>query len=237
VQDLRGLLHLRARPTEEPVRGLRGLLHLRAQQAQEQLQDMQRRSTIKPEFDLLDRARILSQRRRHRRDFMIQRRSTENTIMHRNTATEQDRSDIGVRATTLSSQTTGQRPGSVHLVEKLCSVFLLDIKNHSWRASGQEGPRGIGSGCEAHSARTRHITNCIKQGYKTSGKAPAGKAPEHARVHGSVPQLPLSTFNSCLVSRNPCPTSISTSSSSSFSPLSREYKGVDEGEMEGLTAG
>ena len=112
-----------------------------------------------------------------------------------------------MRATTLSSQTTGQRPGSVHLVEKLCSVFLLDIKNHSWRASGQEGPRGIGSGCEAHSARTRHITNCIKQGYKTSGKAPAGKAPEHARVHGSVPQLPLSTFNSCLVSRNPCPTS------------------------------
>jgi len=74
------------------------------------------------------------------------------------------------RATTLSSQTTGQRAGSVHLVEKLCSFFLLDIQNQSWRASGQEGQRGIGSGCEAHSARTRHNTTCIKQGYKTSAR-------------------------------------------------------------------
>jgi len=48
----------------------------------------------------------------------------------------------GERATTLSSQTTGQRAGSVHLVEKLCAFFLLDIQKHSWRASGQEGPRG-----------------------------------------------------------------------------------------------
>jgi hypothetical protein len=48
----------------------------------------------------------------------------------------------GERATTLSSQTTGQRAGSVHIVEKLCSFFLLDIQNHSWRANGQEGPRG-----------------------------------------------------------------------------------------------
>ena len=74
----------------------------------------------------------------------------------------------GERATTLSSQTTGQRAGSVHLVEKLCSFFLLDIHNHSWRASGQEGPRGIGSGCGAHSERTRQNTTGIKQGYKTS---------------------------------------------------------------------
>jgi hypothetical protein len=79
-------------------------------------------------------------------------------------------SSLGERATTLSSQTTGQRAGSVHLLEKLCSFFLLDIQNHSWRASGQEGPRGIGSGCEAHSARTRHNTTCIKQGYKTSAR-------------------------------------------------------------------
>ena len=63
------------------------------------------------------------------------------------------------------SQTTGQRAGSAHIVEKLCSFFLLDIQKHSWRASGQEGPRGIGSGCEAHSARTQHTTTCIKQGY------------------------------------------------------------------------
>ncbi len=40
------------------------------------------------------------------------------------------------RVTTLSSQTVGQRAGSVHLVEKLCSFsFLLDIQRHSWRAS------------------------------------------------------------------------------------------------------
>ena len=76
----------------------------------------------------------------------------------------------GERATTLSSQTTGHRAGSVHLVEKLCTFSLLDIQKHSWRASGQEGPRGIDSGCEAHSARTRHNTTCIKQGYKTSAK-------------------------------------------------------------------
>jgi hypothetical protein len=62
------------------------------------------------------------------------------------------------RATTLSSQTTGQRAGSVHLVEKRCSFFLLHIQKHSWRARGQEGPRGIGSGCEAPSVRTRHNT-------------------------------------------------------------------------------
>ena len=91
------------------------------------------------------------------------------------------------RATTLSSQTTGQRAGSVHLVEKLCSFFLLDIQNHSWRASGQEGPRGIGSGCEAHSARTRHNTTCIKQGYKTSAKpnSPWSPSQEGARGQGS----------------------------------------------------
>jgi hypothetical protein len=76
----------------------------------------------------------------------------------------------GEWATTLSLQITGQRAGSVRLVEKLCPFYLLDIHNHSWRASGQEGPRGIGSGCEAHSARTRHNTNCIKQGHKTSAR-------------------------------------------------------------------
>jgi hypothetical protein len=47
------------------------------------------------------------------------------------------------------------------------------------------------------------------------------QAHEHARVHGSVPQLPLSTFNSCLVSIYPCLMSILTSSSSSSFPLSR----------------
>ena len=50
------------------------------------------------------------------------------------------------------------------------SFFLLDIQNYSWRASGQKGPRGIGSGCEAHSARTRHNTTCVKPGYKTSAR-------------------------------------------------------------------
>jgi hypothetical protein len=70
----------------------------------------------------------------------------------------------GERAKTLSWQITGQRADSVHLVEKLCPFYLLDIQRHSWRASGQEGPRGIGSGCEVHSARTRHNTNCIKRG-------------------------------------------------------------------------
>ena len=44
------------------------------------------------------------------------------------------------------------------------------------------------------------------------------QAHEHARVLGSVP---LSTFNSCVVPINPCPMSMFTSSSSSFSPLSR----------------
>ena len=34
----------------------------------------------------------------------------------------------GERATTLSLQTTGQRTGSVHPMEKLCSHFLLDPK-------------------------------------------------------------------------------------------------------------
>ena len=75
----------------------------------------------------------------------------------------------------------------MHLVEKLCSFFLLDIQNHSWRASGQEGPRGIGSGCEAHSARTRHNTTCIKQGYKTSARpnSPWSPSQEGARGQGS----------------------------------------------------
>ena len=98
----------------------------------------------------------------------------------------------GERATTLSSQTTGQRAGSVHLVEKLCSFFLLDIQKHSWRASGQEGPRGIGSGCEAHSARTRHNTTCIKQGYKTSAKpnSPWSPSQEGARGQGLTLTMP-----------------------------------------------
>ena len=52
--------------------------------------------------------------------------------------------------------------------EETLLLFPPRHSKHSWRASGQEGPRGIGSGCEAHSARTRHNTTCIKQGYKTS---------------------------------------------------------------------
>ena len=36
------------------------------------------------------------------------------------------------------------------------------------RARGQEGPRGIGSGCEIHVRG--HDTNCIKQRYKTSAR-------------------------------------------------------------------
>ena len=93
----------------------------------------------------------------------------------------------GERATTLSSQTTGHRAGSVHLVEKLCTFSLLDIQKHSWRACGHEGPRGIGSGCEAHSARTQHNTTCIKQGYKTSAKpnSPWSPSQEGARGQGS----------------------------------------------------
>jgi hypothetical protein len=43
-------------------------------------------------------------------------------------------------------------------------LSLLDIQKHSWRVSGQEGPRGISCGCEVHSARTRHNTTCFKQG-------------------------------------------------------------------------
>ena len=66
----------------------------------------------------------------------------------------------GERATTLSSQTTGQRAGSVHLVEKLCSFFLLDIQKLSWRASGHEGPRGIGV-CARHIVREHDTTQPV----------------------------------------------------------------------------
>ena len=40
---------------------------------------------------------------------------------------------------------------------------LFYIHRHSWQASVQERPRGIGSGCGIRSVRTRHNTNCIKQ--------------------------------------------------------------------------
>ena len=39
-----------------------------------------------------------------------------------------------------------ERAKSVHLVEKLCSFFLLDIQKHSWRANGQ-GTAGDGGVC------------------------------------------------------------------------------------------
>jgi hypothetical protein len=107
---------------------------------------------------------------------------------------------VACRATTLSSQTTGQRAGSVHLVEKLCSFFFLDIQKHSWRASGQEGPRGIGSGCEAPSARTsavrspaRHIVRehdttqpvLNKDITRAQGVCPWSLSQEGARGQGS----------------------------------------------------
>jgi hypothetical protein len=46
------------------------------------------------------------------------------------------------RATTLSSQTTGQRAGSVHLVEQLCRFFLLDIQKHSMASKRARGTAG-----------------------------------------------------------------------------------------------
>jgi hypothetical protein len=68
----------------------------------------------------------------------------------------------GRGVTTLSSQTIGQRAGSVRLVEKLCSIYLLNPKSISWRARGQR---------DGGSARTRHnSTNCIKQRCKTSAR-------------------------------------------------------------------
>jgi hypothetical protein len=57
-------------------------------------------------------------------------------------------------------------------------LFTTSIFKDITRACGQEGPRGIGSGCEIHSdmhlppysARERHNTNCIKKKYKTSAR-------------------------------------------------------------------
>ena len=74
-------------------------------------------------------------------------------------------------ATTRSLQVPGQRTGSVHPTEKLCSHFLLNPKNIAERARGQEGWWGVG-GWVRTSCRDTHInTNCIK--HTTSGKASA----------------------------------------------------------------
>jgi len=64
-------------------------------------------------------------------------------------------------ATTRSLQVPGQRADSVHLVEKLCSFYHLDHHRHTRERAGNEGPRGIGSGCEIRSARGDDLTQTV----------------------------------------------------------------------------
>jgi hypothetical protein len=72
------------------------------------------------------------------------------------------------RATTLSSQTTRQRAGSVHLVEKLpfsSSTFkTIHVEQAGKRDHG-------GSPVGARHIVREHNTTCIKQGYKTRARS------------------------------------------------------------------
>ncbi len=67
----------------------------------------------------------------------------------------------GKRAKTLSLQETGQRADSVHPVERSHSFYHLDIHIHPRERAGMGKPRGIGSGCEIHSAREDDTTQTV----------------------------------------------------------------------------
>ena len=71
--------------------------------------------------------------------------------------------------------------GAGHISAPRGETLLLFPPRHSKPFMASKRARGtagdddhpfffIGSGCEAHSARTRHNTTCIKQGYKTSAR-------------------------------------------------------------------
>ena len=62
----------------------------------------------------------------------------------------------GERAATLSLQTTGQRTGSVHPMEKLCSHFLLNPKTlQSERADKRDCGESAG-GCKHRAKIDKH---------------------------------------------------------------------------------
>jgi len=117
------------------------------------------------------------------------------------------------------------RPSVIYLIaNKLLSLSLSLLERETDkqkdRETEREGERG---------EREKDVCVCPAAGrQELTPPAPCvvavshEQAHEHARVLGSVAQLPLPTFNwSCLVSIHPCPMSMFTSSSSSFSSLSR----------------
>ncbi len=68
------------------------------------------------------------------------------------------------RVTTLCLEATGQRAGSVHLAERLCSFSSSTHRAFHGERAGKNDRGGLGDRCEIRSARTRHHTNCSKQG-------------------------------------------------------------------------
>ena len=67
---------------------------------------------------------------------------------------------MGGGANTLS-QTTGQRAGSVHLVKKLCSFFLLDIQNIHGEQAGKRDRGGSAVGVR-HIVREHDTHTCFR---------------------------------------------------------------------------
>jgi len=91
----------------------------------------------------------------------------------------------GKRAKTLSLQETGQRADSVHLAERSHSFFHLDIHTHPRERAGMGKPRGIGSGCEIHSAREEDTTQTVLNIEGAQGCSPWSPPQEGARDQSS----------------------------------------------------
>ena len=91
----------------------------------------------------------------------------------------------GKRAKTLSLQETGQRADSVHPVERSHSFYHLDIHIHPRERAGMGKPRGIGSGCEIHSAREEDTTQTVLNIEGAQGCSPWSPPQEGARDQSS----------------------------------------------------
>ena len=94
----------------------------------------------------------------------------------------------GKRVKALSLQETGQRADSVHLVEKLCSFYHLDIHRHSRERAGMGecGGSAVGARYIVRGGTTRHNCTVLNKNIEgAQGFCPWSPSQEGARDQSS----------------------------------------------------
>ena len=96
--------------------------------------------------------------------------------------------------TQLSLEASGQRAGSVHLAEKLCSSYILRHMHYTVSARSRRGVSGSAGGCEIRSASIQTVRHKLYQTRninRAQGCSPWTRRSPHFAEEGSGSTLSL----------------------------------------------